>query len=358
MASNTKARPERKKTDESLRTERATADRALSDRLDAVEEYSDLVIQRARDHADSVLEKARAEADNKLERALSRLSPRASVSENRLREDVAVREERASADDARQWERDESRRSMASVLPLERETTDRFLLTERSRADEELTKRDDFLGIVSHDLRNLLGGIALSAATLVDLSPENEAATKRIQRYVARMNRLIGDLLDVVSIDAGQLSVTPEHGDVSALITEAVDTFKEAAAAKGVSLTADLASEPLKAKVDHDRMIQVLANLLANALKFTQQGGSIVVHGESVGDRVRVVVVDDGPGIPAGMHERIFERFWQVGRDGSGSGLGLCISRHIIEAHHGEIHAESPVAGGSRFVITLPSSLP
>jgi signal transduction histidine kinase len=198
----------------------------------------------------------------------------------------------------------------------------------------------------------------LSAATLVELSPENEAATKRIQRYVARMNRLLGDLVDVASIDAGRLSVTPAHGDVSALITEAVDTFKEAAAAKGLSLTADLAPEPLTAWIDHDRMIQVLANLLANALKFTQPGGSIVVQAESVEDRIRIAVVDDGPGIPAGMQERIFERFWQAGRDDRrGSGLGLYISRHIVEAHRGEIHAESPVAGGSRIVVTLPGSL-
>ena len=357
MDSNEKTAPERTNTDESLRTERDTADRALLDRLDAVEEYADLVIQHARDNADSVLEAARAEADNKLERTPSRPSIHARMNEQRLREDVAVREERASADDALQHERDENRRSMASLLPVEREATDRFLVTERVLADDALTKRDDFLGIVSHDLRNLLGGILLSAATLVGLSPENEAATKRIHRYVTRMNRLIGDLVDVASIDAGRLLVTPERGDVSALITEAVETFKEAGAAKGVSLTAALPPEPLMAAIDHDRMIQVLANLLANALKFTQQGGSIVVHAERLADSVRFAIVDDGPGIPADMQERIFERFWQVGRDRRGSGLGLYISRHIIEAHHGEIHAESPGATGSRFIITLPGSL-
>src|SRR6185295_14630040 len=126
-------------------------------------------------------------------------------------------------------------------LPLERESTDRYLHSERTRSDEALANRDDFLAIVTHDLRDLLGGIVMSTALLSKRAPQNErgkdilAETKRIERYAARMNRLIGDLADVASIDAGKLAVTPAHDDLAALIAEAEDTFQATASAKGIS---------------------------------------------------------------------------------------------------------------------------
>ena len=354
------ASAEREQTDESLRLERERTDRALAERQ-AAEEDSDLVVHNARENADAVLTEARAKADERLE-----VSPHAgadaTLAEERVLEDEALQDERASADELLRRERDENARVLARLLPLEREKTDRFLLTERARSDVALSNRDNFLGLVSHDLRNLLGGIVTSAELLSARAPENEdgaqilATTSRIQRYAARMNRLIGDLLDVASIDAGKLAMTPVPGDAAALIAEAVDSFQSVASARGISLQTQDAEGPLLAEFDHDRMLQVLANIIANAIKFTSHGGSIQVHGECTGDELRFSISDTGSGIPDNMLEAIFERFWQVGKDDRrGMGLGLYISRCIVEAHGGKIWAESILGEGSRLCFTLPA---
>jgi signal transduction histidine kinase len=349
---------ERDGTDESLRVEREKTDRALAERH-AAEEISDLVVHRARDTADAVLTEARAKADERLDQA----SPNdaATLAEERMLEDEVLQDERASADETLRRERAENARALARLLPLERDKTDRFLLTERARSDDAVSNRDNFLGIVSHDLRNLLGGIVMTADLLSAKAPETEdgkktlAATARIQRYAARMNRLIGDLVDVASIDAGKLAVTPVPGDATTLIAEVVDTFQAAASAKGVSLQAESVEHPLLAEFDHDRMLQVLANIITNAIKFTSEGGSIRVRGEGAGDELRFCISDTGSGIPAGMLEDIFERFWQVGKnDRRGVGLGLYISRCIVEAHGGRIWAESKLGEGSSLCFTLP----
>lgn len=352
---------ERDQTDESLRVEREKTDRALAERQ-AAEEDSDLVVQISRESADAVLTEARAKADQRLDEDLPQVESRATLAEERLQEDEALQEERASADEILRRERHENARVLSRLLPLEREKTDRFLLTERARSDDALENRDNFLGLVSHDLRNLLGGIVLNAELLSARAPEDDGgrqtlvATGRIQRYAARMNRLIGDLVDVASIDSGKLALTPASGDVAALIDEAVETFQAAASAKGISLQVETAERPLLAELDHDRMLQVLANLIANAIKFTAEGGRIRIHGERAGDELLVSVSDTGSGIPGHLLEAIFERFWQVGKnDRRGVGLGLFISRSIVENHGGRIWAESKPGEGSRFCFTLPS---
>jgi signal transduction histidine kinase len=354
------ASAEREQTDESLRMEREKTDCALAERQ-AAEEDSDLVVHHARESADAVLTEARARADERLE-ASPDVGTRATLAEERVLEDEALQDERASADEILRRERDESARVLSRLLPLEREKTDRFLLTERARSDVALANRDNFLGLVSHDLRNLLGGIVLGAELLSARAPDDEdgaqtlATTARIQRYAARMNRLIGDLIDVASIDAGKLSVTPVPGDATTLIAEAVDTFQASASAQGISLQTEMVEGPLLAEFDHDRMLQVLANIIANAIKFTSRGGSIRVRGERAGDELRVSISDTGSGIPGNMLEAIFERFWQVGKDDRrGVGLGLYISRYIVEAHGGKIWAESTFGEGSRLCFTLPA---
>src|SRR5688572_2523427 len=353
------ASAEREQTNESLRVEREKTDSALAERQ-AAEEDSDLVVHHARESADAVLTEARAKADERLE-ALPDVGTRATVAEERVLEDEALQGERASADENLRREREENARVLSRLLPLEREKTDRFLLTERARSDVALANRDNFLGLVSHDLRNLLGGIVLNAELLSARAHEDEdgqqtlLATTRIQRYAARMNRLIGDLVDVASIDAGKLALAPAPGDATMLIDEAVDTFQAPASAKGISLHTEIAERPLLAELDHDRMLQVLANTISNALKFTPEGGSIRVRGEGAGDELRFSISDTGPGIPENMLEAIFERFWQVGKnDRRGVGLGLFISRCIVEAHGGKIWAESTLGEGSSLCFTLP----
>jgi signal transduction histidine kinase len=354
---------DREQTDESLRVEREKTDHALAERQ-AAEEDSDLVVRRARESADALLTEVRAKADELLEGS-PQVGTRATLAEEREQEDEALQDERASADESLRRERDENARVLSRLLPLEREKTDRFLLTERARSDVALSNRDNFLGLVSHDLRNLLGGIVLSAELLSARAPENEEGTQtletaaRIQRYAARMNRLIGDLIDVASIDAGKLAITPVPGDAATLMAEAVDTFQASASAKGISLQAEIVEGPLPAEFDHDRMLQVLANVIANAIKFTSQGGSIRIRGERAGDELRFSISDTGSGIPGNMLEAIFERFWQVGKgDRRGVGLGLYISRCIVEAHGGKIWAESTLGEGSRLCFTLPVVVP
>lgn len=358
----TKPSPEREHTDASLRAEREKTDRALAERqtaVDAVREDADTVVERARENADAVLLATRHEADGADPRAEA-AQPLPELVEARVREDDALRAERDAADESLRRERAENTRVLAVLLPIERDKTDRYLLTERARSDEAVAHRDDFLGIVAHDLRNLLGGIVMSAGVLADSAAEGNAGeetilgTKRIQRYSARMNRLIGDLVDVASIEAGKLSLTPERGDPSALIVEAVDMFKGSASAKGVTLEA-VPMAPLEVEIDHDRMIQVLANLITNAIKFTAAGGTISVGGDHTEADVRFFVRDNGSGIPETMLEAIFERFWQVGKnDKRGVGLGLYISRCIVEAHGGTIHAESKLGEGSTLVFVIP----
>lgn len=356
-------RPEREQTNESLRTERARSDRVLLERQVTVEKDADLVVERARETADAVLVEAREKADKKLEQVLPHAATDADIAEVRGIEDRALRDERASADESLRREREENARALASLLPIEREKTDRYLLTERARSDEDLLNRDDFLGIVSHDLRNLLGGIIMGATLLSTRAPEGEEGrqtreeTARIQRYAARMNRLVGDLVDVASMDAGKLAVTTSRGDGAALVDEAAEMFQAAASAKGVSLRVESDDGALPAEFDHDRMLQVLANLITNAIKFTPSGGSILIRGERAADELRICVSDTGVGIPEDMLEAVFERFWQVGKnDRRGVGLGLYIAQCIVEAHGGKIWAESSEGNGSSFFFTLPGT--
>ena len=369
-----KLAPERERTNESLRTEREKTDQAVRAKQEDVAKHADAVVDRARDNADEVLSLARENADTVLEVAREKADeilapdargaePKAAIVEERALADEALRDERDNADETLRLEREEYARTLVRFLPLERESTDRYLLTERNRSDDALANRDDFLAIVAHDLRDLIGGVVMSAALLSKRAPQNEdgnnivAETKRIERYAARMNRLIGDLVDVASIDAGKLAVTPAIRDLAILIAEAVDTFRATASAKGVSLETRIDAAPLLAAFDHQRILQVLANLISNSLKFTPRGGNIKIGGEQEQGSVRVSVEDSGCGIPDHALERIFERFSQVGKkDRRGLGLGLYISRCIVEAHGGRIWAESQPGAGSKIGFTLPAN--
>ena len=365
MIKTKKPEAERERTDESLRTEREKADLAVLETLATVETNADLVLERAREQADAVLIAARDRADQKLDETAPAPETASIVSEEREIQDEALKAERDAADAILERERAAAARARWSLAPLERDKTDRHLLTERERSDEALANRDDFLGIVSHDLRNLLGGIVVSAEQLSRSASQGEEGKRtlvemaRIQRYCARMDRLIGALIDVASIDAGRLALTLARGEWAALIAEAVEAFRAAASSKGISLDTEIVEGPLESDFDHDRMLQVLANLVTNAIKFTPAGGQIRIRAERAGDEVRVSIRDTGVGIPATMLDAVFERFWQVGKnDQRGVGLGLYISRCLVEAHGGKIWAKSDPGEGSTFCFTIPSKVP
>ena len=352
--------PERDLTDASLREEREKADREMTASRIAVERDADAVVEHARENADAIMVAAREKADEKVEGATP-LQTQSAIASDRKIEDQALREERAEADERVRREREARARMLTRLLPMERDATDQYLLTERARSDDALATRDDFLGMVSHDLRDLLNGIVMSSQFLAQKLQKHSDSeqllmeTARIQRYGARMNRLIGDLVDVASIDSGKLAMHATPGDVASLVAEAVDALHVSATTKGVSLEVRHAQGPSAAEFDHDRMLQVLANLIANSIKFTPRGGSIRVHCKSVGGLFEFCVDDSGEGIPVAMLEAVFERFWQVGKnDRRGLGLGLYISRCIVEAHGGTIRAESSPGKGTRMFFTLP----
>jgi signal transduction histidine kinase len=347
-------RLERDQTDESLRVEREKADQTLEDGGSAIDEAADAVISRARSRADEVLAASRAKTD----RASMAGTPVPKILKSeRAREDQVLQDERATADEVLREERAEH----LALLWRERQVTDKDLSHERELSDDALATRDEFLAIVSHDLRNLLNGIVGSAALIekgalhTELVEQALTHSRRIQRAGARMNRLIGDLVDVASIEAGVLAVTREVGDPAMVVAEAVDTFQVQAAAAGVSLAAEIVPPLSPAAFDAARILQVLTNLLSNAIKFTPAHGRVVVHLERVGDEIRFDVRDTGVGIAADKLEAVFVRFLQVApNDRRGVGLGLYISKAIVQGHGGRIWAESQVGQGSTFCFTLP----
>jgi signal transduction histidine kinase len=363
---NPQESPERELTDASLREEREKADREMTASRVAIEKVADAVVETARENADAILVVAREKADEKAGDEAGGDVPqetRSALALDREVEDQALHDKRAAADRSMRLERAAKARMLTRLLPLERDATDQYLLTERARSDDALATRDDFLGMVSHDLRDLLNGIVVSSQFLAQkLEKHGDSGpllieTARIERYGARMNRLIGDLVDVASIDSGKLAMHADSGDVSALVAEAVDALQGSAATKGISLEIQSPQGPCAASFDHDRLLQVLANLIANSIKFTPRGGSIRVHCKRIGEAFEFCVDDTGEGIPVAMLEAVFERFWQVGKnDRRGLGLGLYISRCIVEAHGGTIRAESSPGQGTRMFFTLPVS--
>lgn len=356
--STDKPRPERAQTDADLASERGRTDTELAARQAALAERTDRAEEVARRSSDDALGEARRRED---------LHLRADVERDthawRARQDTSIAEDRADADARRSDERQDYRQALRDLLRLERESTDASLLTERVHMDDALLARDDFLAIVSHDLRSLLGGIALQAALLrrrATVGARNEEVLRtaeNIERITARMNRLVGDLVDLTSIDAGKLSVHPQQADVQRLVQESIEAFRPTASAKGVALAHEFATRALTARFDYDRVLQVLANLVGNALAYTSEGGRVVVGARPDGDMVRLWVTDTGSGVPAGQEQAIFERFGQAPQTGRrGLGLGLFISRSIVESHGGRLWLERTSTEGSTFCFTLPGA--
>lgn len=353
--------PHRDETDESLRAERDSADQAVAEQHVIAQQRADQLLAIARRQADGILVTARDREDVALDAAGPGMHARVDIVHGRALADEVVRDERDLADETLLQQRQEQARVFAALLPLERERTDRKLLTERRRSDALLAHRDDFLGMVSHDLRNLLCGIVLEASYAAEKASDSVegrgtvAGMKRLERYVARMNGLIGDLVDVVSIDAGKFSIRRQRCEVGTMLTDAVDAFSATAREKGVALTSQPLAAALFADCDRDRVLQVFANLVNNALKFTPGGGDIEIQAEPTDGGLRFTVADSGIGIEHDLLEAVFRRFWRVApADSKGLGLGLYISKSIVEAHGGSIWVDSRLGEGSSFSFTLP----
>jgi signal transduction histidine kinase len=220
--------------------------------------------------------------------------------------------------------------------------------------------RDEFLAIVAHDLGNPLNTIGLWA-TVIRQAARDDADDKtardgaeKIKAAVKRMATLLRDLGDVMSMEAGHLRILNKECDVETLVAEIVALLEPLCAEKKLSIRATASALPLAC--DGSRVQQVLGNLIGNAIKFTPEGGSITVEAVPSAREVRFCVEDTGPGIAEEARLRIFERYWRgKERDFTkGVGLGLFISKRIVEAHGGKIWVESAAGGGSRFCFTIP----
>ena len=228
-------------------------------------------------------------------------------------------------------------------------------------AQQASQARDEILGVVSHDLRNPLSAISMCARVLLE-SPPAAAEDRReladaILESTHLMQRLIQDLLDVSTIESGHLKIQTRREVLGPIVDAALTMVREGADERGLSLVRDLAPNLPDVQVDAMRLEQVLANLVGNAVKFTERGGSVTVRAEASGEMVRVAVIDTGVGIPPEHLPHIFDRYWHARRQSRtvGTGLGLAIARGIVEAHGGSISVESALGGGTTFLFTLPA---
>jgi signal transduction histidine kinase len=318
------------------------------------------VVRKARGRAAVVLRIARARADQEMRREGASAAERKVVATARSGADALLRREYAVADAALLLGERKSRRH-GGALGQMRGKTDRSLSAERADADSLLARRDEFLGLVSHDLRNELTAVSLGVVRIINTAAEGDVdrvifrVAANVHRVTLRMSRLVDDLVDLVSIDADRFIVIPERQDAARLVSEIVETFGPLAVEKDVSLAVSGRPGPTNGRFDRHRILQALANLVLNAIKFTPAGGHVDVGVAAARNRIHFSVSDTGPGIARDQLEAIFERYAQGAQNRhQGLGLGLYIARHIVEAHQGAIWAESAIGRGSTFHISLP----
>ena len=218
--------------------------------------------------------------------------------------------------------------------------------------------REELLGVVAHDLRNPLNLIITSTDLLLeenlDRSRRKEllAVTMRAGR---QMNRLIGDLLDTVRLQAGKFTLDVEDVAVVMIFRQAEETFRPLAAQRKIQLEAILPEDGIAVRADPLRVSQIVGNIMGNAIKFTPEQGSVTIRSAANGNHVAIHITDTGPGIAPADMDHLFDNFWQARRnDHRGVGLGLAIARGVVEAHGGRIWCESAPGRGSTFSFTLP----
>ena len=239
-------------------------------------------------------------------------------------------------------------------------------MTEIREKEEALRRaiqlREDVVSIVSHDLRNPLG-VALAAADLLLDLPLDEAQRRRQAEIIARSGRrmqsLIDDLLDVARIEAGALIVRPSLEELVPILEEAREVFQDQAERKRIALSLRVGEGSLEARVDRDRILQALANLLDNALRLTPEAGSVVLAVDDLGEELALTVSDTGPGIAPELLGRLFDRFSQEDGVGKGgAGLGLAIVEGVATAHRGSVTVTSRLGEGTAFTMRLPKAGP
>ena len=234
------------------------------------------------------------------------------------------------------------------------------VMVQQVRTSQQVQR--DFLANVSHELKTPLTSIQGFAQAMLDGAVADDDSRNRAAQVIYdesdRLRRLVEDLLDLARLDAGQIEFVRQPVNVEALLKSVVDKLVIPAGEKNIELVDRVNDLPTMVG-DGDRLAQVFTNLVDNAIKHTPEGGKVVVRGDTASGWISIHVDDSGAGIPSEDLSRIFERFYQVdkarsGGKGRGVGLGLAISRQIVESHGGRIVAQSSVGKGSRFTVQLP----
>jgi two-component system, OmpR family, phosphate regulon sensor histidine kinase PhoR len=223
--------------------------------------------------------------------------------------------------------------------------------------------REEFVANVSHELRTPLSLIKGYVETLLDGARDNPEVAVRflkiIERNTQRLDLLIQDLLTISALESGRIKLTLQPVELRPLVEKIFSDLKPPASNKNIELADQLPM--LTATADANRLEQVLANLVDNAIKYGRPQGAVTVGGKKLDDgKLEIFVQDDGPGIPAEALDRVFERFYRVdkarSREQGGTGLGLSIVKHIVQAHGGEVWVKSELGKGATFFFTLPAA--
>jgi len=252
----------------------------------------------------------------------------------------------------------EQQMDQLQMLSDDLQRSNRSLAAARDVAEGASRAREEMLAVVAHDLRNPLNVVMMTTQLFADTEPTGDKRDQLlgvILRAAQRMNRLIEDLLEVVRQENG-VKLNVEEVSAASLLAQAAEMFQATAAEKGISLRVEECPPSLAVSADSERIMQVLSNIVGNALKFVARGGSVVLKCEPRGAEVIFSIADSGPGIAGEDLDRLFEKFWQRrDTDKRGVGLGLSIARGIVEAHGGRIWVESRIGDGSTFFFSLPA---
>lgn len=240
---------------------------------------------------------------------------------------------------------------------LHHEQERRELAAREASARAEVAARDSFLSIAAHELKTPLTSAKAAVQLLkrsfrlrTDLDATQARSLQLVDEQIEKLARLVGRLLETVQIQGERFALFKERTDVAEVVRSAVSRL-EGPAEQVITLTAPMS---LIAEVDPLRIEQVLTNLVGNAMKFSPKDKPISVVLEEHPSELRLIVSDGGPGVPEGTRDHLFERFFQANPDRSGMGLGLFITKEIVDRHGGTISVDFPPTGGSRFTVTLP----
>jgi signal transduction histidine kinase len=234
-----------------------------------------------------------------------------------------------------------------------------------AQAHSAIQARDEMLAVVAHDLRTPVSTVVLGTDLLLETTPDDETHAfdrrhlEMVKRAALGMNRLIQDLLEVSRVVGGKLPLATQEEEVRLLMTEASAMLRPLASSRGIAFHVHTSGDLPRLRMDGARVMQVISNLVGNAVKFTPQGGSVTLAAEWRDRALHVSVADTGAGISPEQLPHVFGRFWQADdADRRGLGLGLAIARGIVEAHGGRIWVQSEPGEGSTFHFTVPAPAP